>query len=170
MHFNNNPFLLKALSKAIMHRSKLKNICNKYRTEDNWANYKKQRSYSPLVWMFCSRTSNSMINKLHERSLRIILNDYSSDFNILLENNIDICNHHKNVQALFIEVFKMKNELSPQIMESILNKRFNTYNLGNFQEFLMEGKKIFCFGLETLSYCYSQLWSLLLESLKEMNF
>ena len=48
---------------------------------------KLQFSYCPLVWMFCSRTSKNRINKLHERSLRIILNDYSSDFNILLENN-----------------------------------------------------------------------------------
>ena len=69
--------------------------------------------------MFCSRTSNNMINNLHERSLRIILNDYSSDFNILLENNNDICNHHRNIKAL--------NELVPPTMESILNKRFNTY-------------------------------------------
>ena len=37
---------------------------------------KSQFSYCPLVWMFCSRTSKSMINKLHERSLRIILNDF----------------------------------------------------------------------------------------------
>ena len=28
-----------------MHRSKLKNINNKYRTEDNWGNYKKQRDF-----------------------------------------------------------------------------------------------------------------------------
>ena len=69
----------------------------------------KSFSYCPLAWMFCSRTSNNMINKLHQRSLRIILNDYSSDFNILLENNNDICNHHRNIQALLIEVFKMKN-------------------------------------------------------------
>ena len=32
---------------------------------------KSQFSYCPLVWMFCSRTSNNMINKLHERSLRL---------------------------------------------------------------------------------------------------
>ena len=44
MGFNNNPFMSKALRKAIMHRSKLKTICNKYRTENNWANYKKQRN------------------------------------------------------------------------------------------------------------------------------
>ena len=118
--------------------------------------------------MFCSRTSNNMINKLHERSLRIILNDYSSDFNILLKNNNDICNHHRNIQALLIEVFKMKNELAPPIMESILNKRFNTYNLRNFQEFATERKRTVWYGLETLSYRYPQLWSLLPESLKEI--
>ena len=45
MLFNNNPFMSKALRKAIMDKSKLKNICNNYRTEDNWANYKKQRNF-----------------------------------------------------------------------------------------------------------------------------
>ena len=129
---------------------------------------KSQFSYCPLVWMFCSRTSNNMINKLHERSLRIILNDYSSNFNILLENNNDISNHHRNIQALLIEVFKMKNELAPPIMESILNKRFNTYNLRNFQEFATERKRTVWYGLETFSYRYPQLWSLLPESLKEI--
>ena len=120
---------------------------------------KSQFSYYPLVWMFCSRTSNSMINKLHERSLRIILNDYSSDFNILLENNNHIWSHHRNTQALLTEVFKLKSGLAPPIMESILNKRFKTYNLRNFQEFATERKRTDWYGLETFSDRYPQLWS-----------
>ena len=110
-----------------------------------------------------------MINKLHERSLRIIMNDCSNDFNILLENNNGICNHHRNIQALLIEVFKMKNELAPPIMNSTLNKRFNTCNLRKFQEFETERKRIVWYGLETISYLYPQLWSLLPESFKETN-
>ena len=111
--------------------------------------------------MFCSRTANNMINKLHERSLRIILNDYSSDFNILLENNNDICNHHRNIQTLLIEVFKMKNGLAPPIRDLI-----NTYNLKNFQEFETKRKRTVWYGLETFSYRYPQPWSFLPESLK----
>ena len=130
---------------------------------------KSQFRFCPLVWIICSRTLNNMINKLHERSLRIILNDYSSNFNILLENNNDICNHHRNIQVLLIEIFKMKNGLAPAIMESVLNKRFNTYNLRNFQEFATGRRRTVWYGLETHSYCYPQLWSLLFESLKEMN-
>ena len=38
---------------------------------------KSQFNYCPLVWMFCSRTSNSMINRVHERALRVILDDVS---------------------------------------------------------------------------------------------
>ena len=37
--------MTKALGKALMHRSKLKNIYNKKRTEDNWANYKKTKTF-----------------------------------------------------------------------------------------------------------------------------
>ena len=45
MRFSNNSFMSKALRKANMHRLKSKNIYNKYRTEDNWVNYKKQRNF-----------------------------------------------------------------------------------------------------------------------------
>ena len=45
LHFNHNPFMSKALRKAIMVRSKLKNKYNKNRTEENWDSYKKQRNF-----------------------------------------------------------------------------------------------------------------------------
>ena len=45
MRFINNPFMSKALRKAIRYRSKFKNIFDKYRAEGNWANYQKQRNF-----------------------------------------------------------------------------------------------------------------------------
>ena len=45
LRFSNNPFMTKTLRKAIMHRSKFKNIYNKKRADDNWAYYKKQRNF-----------------------------------------------------------------------------------------------------------------------------
>ena len=41
---------------------------------------KSQFSYCPLIWMFCSRKSNNFINKIRERSLRIVTNDKNSNF------------------------------------------------------------------------------------------
>ena len=37
--------MTKALRKAIMHRSKLKNIFHKTRAKEDWNNYKKQRNF-----------------------------------------------------------------------------------------------------------------------------
>ena len=59
-----------------------------------------------------------MINKLHEITLRIILNDSSSNVNELLEKSNEIFNHHR----FSTEILKMKNELASPIIESRLNK------------------------------------------------
>ena len=42
---NHQPFMNKTLSKAFMHRSKLKNLYNKFPTELNETNYKKATKF-----------------------------------------------------------------------------------------------------------------------------
>ena len=45
LRYNNNPFMNKALRKAIMTRSRLKNKFNKNSSAKNWSSYKKQRNF-----------------------------------------------------------------------------------------------------------------------------
>ena len=94
-----------------------------------------QPSYCSLVWMFCSRKRNNIINKIHERALRIALNDHISDFEIMLRNINDITIHYRNIQTLMIELFKIKYDLAPPVMDSMLNRRTICYNFRNLQEF-----------------------------------
>ena len=91
--------------------------------------------------MFCSRTSNNMINKIHERALQLLLNDHASHFVTLLQNNNDTCNHHENIQTLMIEIYKIKNHLNPPIMDNMSERTNNTYNLRNFEEFATKRKR-----------------------------
>ena len=126
-------------------------------------------NYCPLLWMFCSRTSNNRINKLHERSLRVIHNDETNDFNTLLEMNNEVTIHQRNIQVLMLEVFKIKYELAPPIMNSTLIRRENIYNLRNFQEFETETKRTVNYGVESFSYRSPQLWAMLPAELKEIN-
>ena len=49
-----------------------------------------QFGYCPLVWMFCSRNMNNRINRIHERSLRIVYNDFTSTFSELLEKDSSV--------------------------------------------------------------------------------
>ena len=88
-----------------------------------------QFGYCPLVWMFCSRTINALINRIDERSLRIVYNNYVSTFNELTAD-ISFTIHHRNVQILAIEMYKVINDISPVIMKDIFvlkqNCRYNT--------------------------------------------
>ena len=70
-------------------------------------------SYCPLIWMFCDRTLNAKINRLHERALRIAYNDYISSFEDLLVKDGSVTIHEKNLRSLVTEMFKIKNKLSP---------------------------------------------------------
>ena len=93
-----------------------------------------------------------MINKIHERALRIVLNDNISDFETMLRNMNDITIHHRNIQTLMIELFKIKYDLAPPIMDSMLNRRTICCNFRNLQEFQLERKRTVFYGLEAISY------------------
>ena len=92
---------LRELSKKAQKISTLSRISNQLNdSEKNLlfnAVVRSQFNYCTLAWMFCSRTSNNMINKVHEKALRVILGDDLSDFKSLLLNNKDIYKHHKNI-------------------------------------------------------------------------
>ena len=67
------------------------------------------------------------------------------------------------------EIFKIKNELAPPILDSMFERRNDSYNLRNFQEFLTERKRTMHYGLETLSYCSPQLWLFYQKTLRKLN-
>ena len=63
--------------------------------------------------MFCSQSSKNKINKLQERVLRLVYNDYEQSFDVLLNKNKSFSIHHQNIQELMIEIYKSLNKASP---------------------------------------------------------
>ena len=51
-----------------------------------------QFKYCPLIWMFHSRCSNTKINRLYERALRLVYNDFQSNFEELLDKDKSFSN------------------------------------------------------------------------------
>ena len=56
---------------------------------------KSQFNYCPLVWMFCSRQSNNLINKVHERGLRLTYRDETKDFQQILREQNKLTIHQR---------------------------------------------------------------------------
>ena len=67
---------------------------------------KSQFNYCPLVWIFCSRQSNNLINKTHEPSLRISNKDQKTS-------------HLRNLQVIITDIYKIVNGVTPLIMNPL---------------------------------------------------
>ena len=80
---------------------------------------KSQFNYCPAVRIFHNRSLNDKINRLHERCLRIIYNDKHSNFEELLVKDNSVSIHHNNIHTLAIEMYKVVNGMSSEIMNGI---------------------------------------------------
>ena len=65
------------------------------------ANFK----YCPLVWMFVNKTGFDILEKVQERALRFIHNDFVSDKRLLLEQSKDISIRIVTMRCRALEVF-----------------------------------------------------------------
>ena len=73
-------------------------------------------NYCPLIWMFCGKQSNNLINSTHRRVLNARLDNFRLPFNDLLDETKSVNIHTKNLRLLLIEVYKSLNGLSPEFM------------------------------------------------------
>ena len=74
---------------------------------------------------------NNKINKLHERALRLVYKNQDLTFQQLLDLDGSVTIHHRNIQKLATEMFKIKNGLSPLPVRDIFKDHKQNYNLRN---------------------------------------
>ena len=119
-----------------------------------------QFGYCPLVWMNHGRVLNNRINSLHERALRLVYGDYKSSFAELLEKDNSVTIHQRNLQTLALEVFKIKNDMAPEIMKGLFQVKNSQYNLRNNTSIQRRNIKTTLYGSETLINLAPQIWNL----------
>ena len=127
---------------------------------------KPQFNYCPLVSMYCSRQSNNLINRGHERGLRLTYrNETNKEFQQILREKNEPTIHQKNLQVLMTEVYKIVNGIAPPRMNSLFNFCPNIHNIKNFLEIFTEKRKTAKYGIETATYQAPFLW----VNLKNLN-
>ena len=126
-----------------------------------------QFGYCPLVWMFHSRSLNNKINSLHKRALRTTYGDRSSSFENLLKIDDSVSIHYRNIQALATEMFKVKNNIAPEIMKELFAPKTSSYDLGNNNSLKRRKVKSVWHGTESVSYLGPKIWDLVPNEKKE---
>ena len=126
-----------------------------------------QFNYCPLIWMWHSRTFNKKINGIQERALRIVYNDYKSNFKEFLERNHSFTIHKRNIQYLATEAYKVKNDLSPVIINDVFQFGKNSaYELRSDNHLQRTNTQTVHFGSEYIKTLGAKIWDLIPAEIK----
>ena len=118
-------------------------------------------TYCNTVWHFCSNRGMYMLEKVHKKALRVVLNDYISSYRDLLDKVSKPTLYVARIKAIAIEAYKCYvNENPPYIYQCHVwfgwqaeqPKVNNTY-----------------FGLNTFIYQAAKIWNSLPSHLKEAS-
>ena len=109
-----------------------------------------QFGYCPLIWMLNGRIVNKKINHLDQRILHIVYKDYISSFENLLKRDKSVTIHHRNIQSMAIELFKVKQNLSNSMLSNIFPTRSINYNLRSQTDFIRSNTSTSQYGLNSM--------------------
>ena len=123
-------------------------------------------SYCPLIWLFCSKTTNNESNRNHKRAWMILYKDCESKFEELLERDSTNTTHTKNLQELLIEVYKSLIHLNPEYMWEYFTKEDVQYNLCIKELRQLPSASYQRYGLNSLSFRRSLLWNSIDDEIK----
>ena len=127
-----------------------------------------QFNYCPLIWMFHNRALNNRINKIHERALRLVYQNKNLSFSELLELDNAVTIHQRNLQVLVTEIFKVKNNLSPEIMKQVFDFQEPYYNLrSETSQFRRENIKTTHYGIQSVKFLGPKIWAMVPQNIKK---
>ena len=120
--------------------------------------------------MFHSRAMEHRINRIHGRTLRLIYpNQLQLTFKELLEKNKAVSIHQRNLQTLATEIYKAKNKISPEVINSLFEFTNKNYNLRNAP--ILKWNRYFTvhYGSESLVSLAPKIWELVPDSIREVK-
>ena len=84
----------------------------------------------------------------------------------LLKKDKSVSIHQRNLQILTTEIYKVRNDLGPEIMKDIFNFVQKPYNLINDSTLQRRRNLTVYFGIGNISYLAPKLWEIVLCEIK----
>ena len=123
-------------------------------------------TYSPVTWLFCGKTNSTKLEKLQERAIRFVYNDYTSPYeNLLSQANLMSLSMFR-LRYLAIEVYRCVNNVNPAYLNELFTKHDIQYNLRD--PFILYQPKFntIKYGYRSFQYYGAKLWNALPVEIK----
>ena len=116
--------------------------------------------------MFCGKTTNDEVNRVHKHALIVLPNDYDSSFEELLHRNEEVTIHEKNLQKLMLEVYRCVTSGNPSFLWKFLYRNVLPYTLRIHNLLGLPSTRTKKYGNESPSFRGSMIWNQLPDTYK----
>lgn len=123
-------------------------------------------SYCPAVYSQCLTKDAKKLEKLNERALRFVYNDFVSTYRELLKTKKHTSLHMMRTQAIIELVFRVLYNSAPPIESKILKIKQVPYNFRDNNILELPTYKTIKFGKNAFRYLGAKMWNSVPSAIK----
>ena len=109
----------------------------------------------------------ALIEKLQERVIRIVIDDFSTSYEILCERANTLPLSFYRLRFLGIEMYKCVNGFNPTYLNDLFTAQSNDYHLCYLSRLIQPKFNTFEFGFNSFRYFGANLWNVLPIDIKQ---
>lgn len=121
-------------------------------------------TYCSSVWNSCLKEDSDRLERLHERALRYVFNDFSNECDSLCYK-IGYSLSCRRKQDMLLIIFKALYNNMPQYIQSLFQVRENKKNLRGKNKLVLPVAKTTTSSLKSTSYIAAKAWNALPDKL-----
>jgi hypothetical protein len=116
-------------------------------------------NYYPVIWHYCSEKYYLKMEKIQERALMFIFEDYYSSYENLLEKSKLPSLKIRRLKTIAVETFKIIHQNSPSYLHDLINIKFQNYNFRSQETAVLPRVRTTRYGLKSFRYNAAQIWN-----------
>ena len=116
-------------------------------------------NFCSLTWHFCSESNTAKIEKIQERALRFIYQDYNSTYDDLLLKSKMPSLKIRRLRTMAIEVFRTINKENPIYLHDLINIKETKYSFRYDNLAEIPTVRTTRYGLKSFRYSAAKLWN-----------
>ena len=126
-------------------------------------------NFCPLAWHFCTEKNSKKIEKVQERALRFVYEDYNSSYDNLLKKAKVPSLQIRRMRTMALETFKIMNKLSPSCLHSLVHLRNSKYYFRYNNILDIPQVRTSRYGKKPFKFAAATLWNSLPDHFRTEN-
>lgn len=126
-------------------------------------------NFCPLAWHFCTEKNSKKLEKIQERALRFVYDDYLSSSETLLENAKVPTLQVRRIRTMALETYKILNNLAPVCLQNLIKIKHTKYSFRYSNILDVPQVRTTSYGKKSFSFAAATLWNSLPDHFRTVN-